>query len=444
MNLKFWQWGNKGKPTPAAVPASQPQHPQRKPAAAPHPVSRPRTLTASQRLSGWTHEVDKIINHILGYLLAITGLIAFIDVVGDGKALSMVPWLFWFWVIVQGLGVDFQILALLRRLPVLFNTKRAVFWANIAFLVLLVCMLIIIGAVFVQAVETPTDGIAGAMNHLGIPQWGFVWLRSVLSALLLVIFGIDRALEVYEHQRIEDEANSGANANGTNGAPEQSEQPLPPNVVTHEQLSELFAQLLCSLRQTVIAEVTTTQEQEQERTLPPSAQQSEPLRIAPISLPQSEQGSQTANSNGGQAHTAFMAMLAQTQQQSEHPAPAAHSSSSQGPRAVHLVATASAAAENKPRFTGLRTATTEPLMPAVHTAASEDVLLDETKLTDNQQRILAALRARPASSVSELSEETKLSRGYISDQRKRLQLLLAREEPSADAVAASGDATKPA
>ena len=197
-------------------------------------------MKASQRLALFTGEADKIINHLLGYLLAITGLIAFIDVVGNGKALDAAPALFWAWVIVQGLGVDFQLLALLRRLPALYTGHRKIFVINLIFLVLLFVMLITIGAVFVQSIETPSGGIAGAMATLGIPHWGFVWLRSIMSALLLVVFGVDRALEV---------------------ASEQAEQlPVPANVVTQEQLRDLLASwqtdLAMTLRHTLIEEVT--------------------------------------------------------------------------------------------------------------------------------------------------------------------------------------------
>ena len=193
-------------------------------------------FTMSQRISKWTNELDKILNHVLGYLLAFTGLIAVADVIGNQRMSSTAPVLFWTWIFVQGLGIDFQILTLIRRLPKLWSNKP-VFWANIVFIILLFLMLVIIGSVFVEHDTTTTSSIEAAMKALGFPHWLFVWLRSILSALLIVIFGIDRALETHEHEQREATL---------------LQTMLPPNVLTREHLqttvTELRNELLAEIR----------------------------------------------------------------------------------------------------------------------------------------------------------------------------------------------------
>src|SRR5262249_42761218 len=138
---------------------------------------------------------------------------------------STQPGLFWTWVIVQGLGLDFQILTLIRRLPKLWSNK-GVFWANIAFIILLVLMLIIVGSVFVEHDTTTTSSVESAMMALGFPHWLFVWQRSLMSALLIVIFGIDRAMEVTEHERSQ--------------AAVHHQPMLPPNQLAQEQLDQVI------------------------------------------------------------------------------------------------------------------------------------------------------------------------------------------------------------
>ncbi len=188
-------------------------------------------LTLSERISIWTNELDKILNHVLGYLLAFTGLIAVADVIGNQRMSSTAPVLFWAWVLIQGLGIDFQILTLIRRLPKLW-INPPVFWANIAFIALLFGMLVVVGSVFVEHDTTTTSSIEAAMKALGFPHWLFVWLRSILSALLIVIFGIDRALEAVEHEQ---------------RRASQLQITLPPNVVTKEYLGETLTHLRTEL-----------------------------------------------------------------------------------------------------------------------------------------------------------------------------------------------------
>ena len=70
----------------------------------------------------WTHRGDKVINLVLGYLLAIASGLGFMDVLSSGEVLSTVPWAFYGWLAIMGLGVDFQILLVIGRIPDLART----------------------------------------------------------------------------------------------------------------------------------------------------------------------------------------------------------------------------------------------------------------------------------------------------------------------------------
>jgi len=153
-----------------------------------------KRLSVSQRISQFTGEADKVFNHLLGYALAFSALIAFADVLGDGKIVQYIPWLFWIWVIAQGLGVEFQVFVLIRRLPRLWSMNRAMFYGNIVFILFLCLISIFIGSVFVQH-DNVGGTIEQSMSVLGINHILFIYARSALSILLIAIIAIDRALE---------------------------------------------------------------------------------------------------------------------------------------------------------------------------------------------------------------------------------------------------------
>lgn len=154
-------------------------------------------MPLSQKLSLFTSELDKIFNHVLGYVIAFSALIAFADVLGDGKITQYIPWLFWIWVIAQGLGIEFQVFILIRRLPRLWQTNRWMFWTNIAFISGLCVMSILIGSVFVEH-DNAGGTIEHAMGVLGIDHIFFIYVRSALAILLVALIAIDRAMEQHE------------------------------------------------------------------------------------------------------------------------------------------------------------------------------------------------------------------------------------------------------
>ncbi len=151
-------------------------------------------LSPSQKLAKWTSEAESIFNHMLGYVIATTALVAFADVLGNGKITDYLPWLFWIWVTAQGLCVEFQVFILVKRLPELFRVNRGMFGVNIGFIVCLCAMSIVIGAVFVEHDNTG-GSIDSAMSTLGINHIVFVYARAALAIFLIVLIAVDRALD---------------------------------------------------------------------------------------------------------------------------------------------------------------------------------------------------------------------------------------------------------
>lgn len=159
-----------------------------------------KPLTPSQRLTAFTSEFDRIFNHLLGYILAFTSLVAFADVLGNGRITSSLPWLFWLWILAQGLCVEFQVFVLVKRLPSLWTRNRAMFAINLVFIALLCVMSVIIGSVFVEHDQAGST-IETAMSLLGINHIFFVYTRSALAIGLVALIAIDRALEQHEQQQ---------------------------------------------------------------------------------------------------------------------------------------------------------------------------------------------------------------------------------------------------
>jgi hypothetical protein len=120
------------------------------------------------------------------------------DVLSNGQVLQYASWLFYVWLAIMGLGVDFQILLVIGRIPDLFRVdgkkKWVIFSFNVAFLLLLCYMSVVIGAVFTQHRDVPGT-IAQAMQALGINGIAFVYERAALATLLLVLMAVDRTME---------------------------------------------------------------------------------------------------------------------------------------------------------------------------------------------------------------------------------------------------------
>ncbi len=183
----FWTWTRKEKPAKAQA-AMQPV------------TTAPTAENFYERAIEWTHRADKVINLVLGYLLAGASVLGFMDVLSGGNVLSNVPYLFYVWLLIMGLGVDFQILLVIGRIPDLARMvtnswfKTIFFVFNGAFLAFLAYMSVIIGAVFTQHYDVPGT-IGQAMNALGIDSTHFVYERAALATFLLVLMAVDRTME---------------------------------------------------------------------------------------------------------------------------------------------------------------------------------------------------------------------------------------------------------
>lgn len=158
-----------------------------------------------ERAIEWTHRADKIINLVLGYLLAIASVLGFMDVLSNGEVLGHVPFLFYVWLLIMGLGVDFQILLVIGRVPDLARMvghpvgKWVLVTFNIVFLSFLAYVSIIIGAVFTQRRDVPGT-IAQAMSILNINSTSFVYERAALATFLLILMAVDRTMERWRMQ----------------------------------------------------------------------------------------------------------------------------------------------------------------------------------------------------------------------------------------------------
>ncbi|HLZ62773.1 MAG TPA: helix-turn-helix domain-containing protein [Ktedonosporobacter sp.] len=195
----FWKRGNKARSSKQLheVPGAQQQ-------VQADPVKASEMDFYEQAIER-THRADKVINLVLGYLLAVASVLGFMDVLSNGEVLGTVPYLFYVWLAIMGLGVDFQILLVIGRIPDLVQTipnwrLRLVFLAfNIVFLAFLCYMSVVIAAVFTQHRDVPGT-IAQAMQTLGIDSTSFVYERATLATLLLVLMAVDRTMERWRMQ----------------------------------------------------------------------------------------------------------------------------------------------------------------------------------------------------------------------------------------------------
>lgn len=159
-----------------------------------------------ERAIEWTHRADKIINLFLGYALAIASVLGFMDVLSNGEVLGSLPWAFYAWLLIMGLGVDFQILLVIGRVPDLARMvghpvgKRVLVIFNILFLAFLAYVSIIIGAVFTQHRDVLHSTISQSMALLGINSTSFVYERAALATFLLILMAVDRTMERWRMQ----------------------------------------------------------------------------------------------------------------------------------------------------------------------------------------------------------------------------------------------------
>lgn len=243
------------------------------------------------RAMEWTHRADKVISLALGYLLAIASVLGFMDVLSNGQVLSAVPWAFYVWLAIMGLGVDFQLLLVIGRFPDLVHAVesavlRVVFILfNLAFLAFLAYMSATIAAVFTQHVDAGRGTVIDAMAALGIDAHTFVYQRAWLATLLLILMAVDRTLERWRMRQVAVQQNSPENATqATSATPLQGlegEQTVQPVQTDIEKLIAAMQEAQNKQMQVVFEQFTrVTVEAVKE-----SLQQALPEASAPLQLP---------------------------------------------------------------------------------------------------------------------------------------------------------------
>lgn len=215
-------------------------------------VAVPGEPTFYEQAIEWTHRADKVVNLVLGYLLAIASVLGFMDVLSNGEVLSVVPNLFYVWLAIMGLGVDFQILLVIGRVPDLARMmngwyKLLFLGFNFAFLAFLAYMSVIIGAVFTQHRDVTNSTIMAAMTSLHIDATSFVYERAALATLLLVLMAVDRTMERWRMQVQRASQSSPENATQASLAPLQGSQQSE-LADALKQIAELQAQTLASMQ----------------------------------------------------------------------------------------------------------------------------------------------------------------------------------------------------
>jgi len=220
-------------------------------------------LNFYQRAIEWSHTADKVVNLVLSYALALSSLIAYLDVLGNGSIIDRFPPLFYVWLGIQGLGVELQILIVLSRLPELMHVqgtwKRAcILGFNIMFILLLAYISIIIGAIFTQHGDAH-GSIQQAMHKLGVNAIAFVYQRAAMATFLLILMGIDRMMERWRITQHEQYINGLSAHQGTEIIS-----------VSYEQLVHVLVPLVAeTIRATLQEQGQKAETQGTEETAPP-------------------------------------------------------------------------------------------------------------------------------------------------------------------------------
>lgn len=216
-----------------------------------------------------------------GPALAVSGILAGVDLLTGGTMLKDVGWLSLAWAICLLLTLDFQVLALGARAHKIYLSDKSQ-WRKVGEIALALSMASGISYVSIQMQsiiaimnsETRAS-IASAAAKLGINLIGLTWERSALVLVLIFLSGWFREIEQKASTVDTTNAAIGANAH--------------PNDTTSEaisQLTEQVQQLVVSVTQitTTVTEVKTsvrqiTQGQGEQRSLPARARTREHPKI---------------------------------------------------------------------------------------------------------------------------------------------------------------------
>ena len=137
----------------------------------------------------WLEELAAILS---GPLLTVGLGIALVDLLTDGRLLTSAPMLLYAWAISQSVGVDAQLVGSAAKLSAALRARRP--WVVVGYLAL-VCVLAYVGYVASLVFATQeAQGIttAAALSRLGMDTTSWLWQRSGLAVLLVVLSGMLR------------------------------------------------------------------------------------------------------------------------------------------------------------------------------------------------------------------------------------------------------------
>jgi hypothetical protein len=216
-----------------------------------------------------------------GPALAVSGIIAGVDLLTGGTMLKDVGWLSMAWAICLLLTLDFQVLALGARAHKIYLSEKGP-WRKVGEIAFAFLMASGISSVSIQMQSiiaimnsSAKASIASAAAQLGINLIGLTWERSALVLVLIFLSGWFRQVE-HEHEQ----GQGLSTANTVNAHPDDSTS----EAIT--QLAQQMEQLVLTVTQitTTVTEVKTsvtqiTQGQDERQALPARTRASEYAKV---------------------------------------------------------------------------------------------------------------------------------------------------------------------
>ena len=166
---------------------------------------REKELPMLAAIGGMLRWVEELANIAAGPLLTVGLGIALVDLLTDGKLLTSWPALLLVWAVSMAIGVDAQLVGSAAKAAAAIRARRP--WALLGYL-LLVCVLAYVAYVASLVFATQeANGIttAAALSRLGMDSTSWLWQRSALAVLLVVLSGFLRYVPPSAEASAEDE-----------------------------------------------------------------------------------------------------------------------------------------------------------------------------------------------------------------------------------------------
>jgi hypothetical protein len=238
-------------------------------------------------LKSSVHKLEDAILVISGPALAVSGIIAGLDLLTGGHAIQSLPALALVWAITLLVSLDFQVLTLGVRAKRVYSDSDKSTWRRVGEVVLAVAIAAAISYVSVQMqsiiarVNTTGLSIDQATQQLGINPIALTWERSALVLILIFLSGWFRDGEGEQGEQKREQATNTDHSEAIN------------------QLTEQVQALVLSVTQitTTVTEVKTTVTQftESERYEQPALPERAETREQPLVI------DATANTGGEQS-----------------------------------------------------------------------------------------------------------------------------------------------